>query len=104
MKIDNAVKNVTTPRTRETKSGKATGRAGQIGNPTVSDNVRLTDHSSQLQVLEAQLTDIEVSDPGKVDAIRQAIADGTFQVDEEAVAESLVQESLENLGRQANQP
>lgn len=103
MKIDNAIKNVTAPRIRDAKPAKVTSGTGQGGNATVSDNVQLTDHSSLLQVMEAHLADIEVTDPGKVEAIRQSIADGTFKVDEEAVAEGLVQESLENLGRRANQ-
>lgn len=103
MKIDNAIKNVAPPRAREAKSDKAASRTSPLAEATVSDEVRLTDHSTLLQVLETQLADIEVTDPGKVEAIRQSIADGTFKVDEEAVAEGLVRESLENLSRRAQQ-
>ena len=38
-----------------------------------------------------------------IESIRQAIAEGRFQVDEEAVAEGLVRETISNLGRRASQ-
>ncbi len=101
MKIDGPIKGVAFPRGKEVKSGKARSQDDRSTASTVSDEVQLTDNSARIRELEAQLAEIEVTDPGKVEAIRQAIADGTFKVDEEAVAEGLVQESLENIAHQA---
>lgn len=115
MKIEsNPIKGVTTPRARDIKSEKsekagagantgASARSASSGRATVSDDVRITENSTRLQQLEARLVDIEITDPAKVEAVRQAIADGTFQVDEAAVAEGLVQESLEQLSHQPKQ-
>jgi negative regulator of flagellin synthesis FlgM len=101
MKIDNAPKNTGPARVRQSKAGKAKTQATAGGNDTVSDNVDLTSESTLMQSLESSLADQSPTDPGKIEAIRQAIAEGRFKVDEEVVAEKLVQETTENLRRGA---
>jgi negative regulator of flagellin synthesis FlgM len=100
VKIDNSVKKVATPRAKDTGSGKTRGPAERSLAASVVDQVQLTDNAGRMRALEAQLADVGVSDANKVEAVRQAIADGSFQVDEEVVADGLVQESLEQISRQ----
>ena len=60
----------------------------------------LTDTSGRLRQLEGDLAGVDVADSGKIEAVRQAIEQGSFVVDEEAVAEGLIQESIENITHQ----
>ena len=102
VKIDTAIKSIPAPRGKESKS--ALNRLLQPAEPPAgSDDVKLTETSEKMRELKTELGDIDVSNPAKVDAIRQAIADGSFKVDEEAVAESLIQESITTLGRRSRQ-
>ncbi len=55
-----------------------------------SDRVSLTDTARQLQELENRVADEPVVDNQRVQAVRQAIDDGSFQVDAERVAEKLI--------------
>ena len=79
------------------KTKSAAKADGPLSSSLVSDNVQITGTSARLQEQEARLADVPIEDAGKVESIRQAIADGSFQVDEEAVAEGMVQESIEQL-------
>lgn len=97
MKIDNSIKGITASRGKETKLGKAQAQASPITSVSVNDNVKLTSTSGKLSELEAQLAGMDVTDSGKIEAVRQAIEDGSFVVDEEAVAEGLIQESIDNI-------
>jgi negative regulator of flagellin synthesis FlgM len=57
--------------------------------------VQLTDLAARLQDLAAAVADVPVVDPARVDALRQAVANGNYQVDTEAVADKLI--ALESL-------
>ncbi len=97
MKIDNALKNVQSPsRKGKVDKSKAQDSQEQAG---VSDNVKLTAKSALMQSLESALAKLPDSDVGKIEEIRQAIAEGRFHVNEEAVAEKLIHEAMENLRR-----
>jgi len=97
VKIDTTIKNVTATRSKDAKTGKTQTVVLTPGGVAVSDDVRLTDTSAKMRGLEAELAQIDVADGGKIESVRQAIADGSFVVDEEAVAESLIQESIDNI-------
>lgn len=56
-----------------------------------SVNVQLSELSEQLRAIQARLASGEVVDAAKVAEIRQAIADGRFQVNPDAIAERLLQ-------------
>ena len=64
------------------------------GTPTApgpgSDRVSLTDTARQLQALENRVAGEPVVDNQRVQAVRQSINDGSFQVDAERVAEKLI--------------
>ncbi len=99
MKIDIAPRTTTAVRGKEIKSALGLpGRPAQPAEPaSVSDDVKLTDTAEKLQQLERSLGSVDISDSGKVETIRQAIAEGSFKVNEEAVAENLIQESITNI-------
>ncbi|MBK9325197.1 MAG: flagellar biosynthesis anti-sigma factor FlgM [Thiobacillaceae bacterium] len=101
MKIDTTIKAVTAPRSKDAKSTKGQMLASAADPASVSDDVRLTSTSGKLRQFETELADVDVADSGKVEAVRQAIADGSFSVDEEVVAEGLIQESVDNITQQA---
>jgi len=102
VKIDSAIQHITSVQAKGVKSKPSRDKAAGSAAGSVSDNVELTGTSSLMRELEAQLAELPPEDAGKVESIRQAIADGTFKVDEEAVAEGMVQETIEQLSHQHN--
>lgn len=80
-------------------------RKGAVSKPDSSigadSNVALTDISARLQEIETHLSGIDTLDSNKVEAARQAIAEGRYGIDEDAIAERLVQDIVEDLRRQA---
>lgn len=57
---------------------------------SVTDSVSLTDTASQLRRIEASLADQPEVDNDKVAAVRQAIENGSYQVDAERIADNLM--------------
>jgi len=57
--------------------------------PSGPDVVTLTDLGSRLQSLTQSVADVPVVDGKRVEQFRQAIADGSYQVDAQAVADKL---------------
>jgi negative regulator of flagellin synthesis FlgM len=94
MKIDNSIK-VTAPNTTKASGqGQRSTLSKLMGDNGVHDEVELSGKDTKLRDLEAQLAELEVTDAGKIEAIRRAIADGTFKVDENAVADGLIGEAI----------
>ncbi|MEP5765397.1 MAG: flagellar biosynthesis anti-sigma factor FlgM [Halieaceae bacterium] len=56
-----------------------------------ADSVMLTDKAQQLLQLEEQLAQFPAVDSKRVESIRQAIADGSYQVDAERIADRMLQ-------------
>jgi negative regulator of flagellin synthesis FlgM len=97
VKIDNSMKTAAPSRVKEARGGKGRAATRSTRQPGVHDQVELSGEAGKLRDLENRLAELEVSDPEKVAAIRQAIADGTFKVDDEAVAEGLINATIEHL-------
>jgi negative regulator of flagellin synthesis FlgM len=96
MKIDSSIKSVS--------SGAVSGGASRSGKGTASapgsgggDRVQLSPLSSQLQAIESSMADTPVVDSARVAEIRQAIAEGRFKVNPDAVADHLLQTARELL-------
>lgn len=98
VKIDSTLKTEALTKAKEAKGGRSRTLTRPTHQDGVHDEVNLTGDAAKLQELEARLAELEITDPKKVEAIRQAIADGTFKVDEEAVADGLINEAIEHLG------
>lgn len=63
----------------------------ETGGSQTTETVSLTETAAQLQSLENQLRSLPVVDLQKVETIRQAMHNGSFEVNEERVAEKFSQ-------------
>jgi len=81
---------------RGTKIDKsATPSAAPAAQPGSAEVVTLTDLASRLQELTQSVAKLPVADQEKIEAFRQSIADGSYNIDPHAVAEKLT--SIESL-------
>lgn len=99
MKID---KRITTPAAAKASAAKGKG-SGKSSAPTSggSDSLSLTESSTHIRTLESQLAGVDVTDAGKVESVKAAIADGSFTVDAEVVADRLIDHTKEALRKRA---
>jgi negative regulator of flagellin synthesis FlgM len=65
-------------------------RQQETGRPSTVDTVSLTDTAARLRQMENTLAQLPVVDNQRVEEIRRAIAEGTFEVDPKRVAEKMV--------------
>ncbi|EED30856.1 Anti-sigma-28 factor, FlgM superfamily [gamma proteobacterium NOR5-3] len=83
----------------EQVSRSATQRSGQTApeaSPTASgESVSITSTASDLLSLENQLRELPGVDQARVESIRQAISDGSYQVDAARIVDSLLQSEAE---------
>jgi len=92
------IKNTTTKTATTSKSSssapKAKGSKSSTSpntNQNNADSINLTDTASQLQQIEQSLSDIPIIDNAKVDSIGQSIKDGNYQINNEKVADRIIQ-------------
>lgn len=97
MKIDDSINGVPAIRNRETRKQKGHAPAPATTPGQAGDSIEITPASAQLSQLEAELGLLDSTDTAKVAAVRQAIEEGRFQVDEEAVADALLQSTMAQL-------
>lgn len=95
VKIDKRITPPAAAKASATK-GKEEGKASA---PTAggSDSLTLTESSTRVRSLKAQLAAIDVTDINKIEAVRAALADGSFTVDAEVVADRLIDHTKEAL-------
>ena len=99
MKIDNSSRTAaltgnTAPAARGAKAASnTTGNQAQ-------DNVTLSATSTQIQALEAGIGEASGFDAAKVEAIKQAISEGRFTINPEAIADKLIASTRELLAQQ----
>lgn len=95
MKID---KRITRPTSAKVDAAKKKA-AGKTAAPAAStgDSLTLTESSSRVRTLEAQLASVDVADAARVEAVKAAVANGTFAVDTEVVADRLIDHTKETL-------
>lgn len=93
MKID---KRITPPAAAKVASTKAKG-AGKASGTAGGDSLTLTDSSTRIRALESGLASVDVADAGKIESVKAALADGSFTVDAEVVADRLIDHTKEAL-------
>ena len=62
----------------------------ETGPPSTSDTVSITDAAARLQSLENTLAELPVVDTQRVEAVKQAISSGSFEVDSARIADKLL--------------
>ena len=100
MKIDNSVGSVGglpsgESRPRPSKSQSSAPAAG------AGETVELSSLSARMQEVEAALANVPVVDAGRVAEIKQAMAEGRFQVDASKVADGLIDSVRQMIASQA---
>ena len=97
VKIDKRITPATTSKTSATqgKGAKKTGAAPSASGG--ADSLTLTASSTRIRVMEAELAQIDITDAGKVESVKDALAKGTFTVDAEVVADRLIDHTKETL-------
>lgn len=68
-----------------------TTQQAETGRPSALDTVSLTDSAKQMQKMEATVADMPVVDSQKVEHIKQAIAEGKYEIDPVIVADKMVE-------------
>ncbi len=92
MKIEQSTKLTNTPLLKETRSASAK-KAG-----SASDEVQLSNAASQLLTTESE----SPFDAGRVEEIKQAIAEGRFSINAGAIADRLIASARELVDSQHN--
>jgi negative regulator of flagellin synthesis FlgM len=83
---------VSSSATKPAGSGVLTKSAGSTGGQSgQTDSVSLTDTAARLKELEMGLASQPVVDPQRVQTVKNAINDGTFEVDPDSVAEKMIE-------------
>ena len=84
------------PTDRQNRPENSVGRSeptvdqNSTGRPSSADTVSLTETSAQLRSIESSLASLPVVDTQRVEAIKLAIADGSYQVDSTSIADKLI--------------
>lgn len=79
---------VSTSPVRPAAAGAASAST-QVAATTRNDRVQLTGDAVQLQQFQKTLNAIPTTDRARVDKIRQSVADGSYQVNPQAIAAKL---------------
>lgn len=99
MKIDNSVGSV-----GGLPSGESRPRPGKSSTPPApasGEKVELSSLSSRMQEVEAALANVPVADASRIAEIKQAMAEGRFQVDASKVADGLIESVRQMIASQA---
>ena len=89
MKIDNSVGSV-----GGLPSGESRPRPGKSSTPSSAasgDKVELSSLAARMQEVESVLANVPVADANRIAEIKQAMAEGRFQVDAGKVADGLIE-------------
>ncbi len=77
---------------------QAGSRAPAAAPPAAGDSVDLTDGARQLQELQSAVAATPVVDGNRVAALREAIANGSYQIDPQRIADGLLAHERAALG------
>lgn len=95
--MTNDIKSIGSQQTQLTENHKVdTSRqekapsSAETGKSETSDSVQFTDQAKNLHQLQEAIAEMPVVDTEKVEAIREAIVEGRYQIDGERVAQKLL--------------
>src|SRR5262249_15032977 len=91
----------TTPRSPVSGPTPVVPRADALANPASKpeDTVDLTDAARLMQRVENMLSSVPPTDRARVDAVRQALANGAYEIDPQRIAARVVRLERELHGR-----
>ena len=75
---------------RKDKSSDPSSESVNSSSRAISDSVEFSSAAKQLSSLQDELAAIDAVDMGKVDEIRQAISNGSYKIDAQKIADSLL--------------
>ena len=75
---------------RKDKSSDTSSESVNSSARAISDSVEFSAAVQQLSSLQDELASISAVDMGKVDEIRQAISNGSYKIDAQKIADSLL--------------
>ncbi|MEC8158258.1 MAG: flagellar biosynthesis anti-sigma factor FlgM [Pseudomonadota bacterium] len=75
---------------RKDKSTDASSAVLDTSSRAIADSVELSTAVQQISALQAELASIDAVDMDKVNEIRTAISSGTYELNTQAIAESLL--------------
>lgn len=96
MKIDSSIKSGSSSAVGGSSTRPGKGAAGSAGSGA-GEQVKLSPLSTQLQAIDSGMSDTPVVDHARVSELRQAIAEGRFKVNADAVADHLLRAARELL-------
>jgi negative regulator of flagellin synthesis FlgM len=96
VKIDSSIKSGSSSAVGGSGARSSKGAAGSAGSGA-GEQVKLSPLSTQLQAIESGMSDTPAVDHARVSELRQAIAEGRFKVNPDAVADHLLQAARELL-------
>jgi negative regulator of flagellin synthesis FlgM len=85
----------------ELASGETRARAPKTPAQSEAGVVQFSAAPGRFHEIEAMLANLPVADPARIAEIKQAIAEGRFQVDAEKVADRLIESVRELLASQS---
>ena len=94
MKIDKRITPTVTSKTAT--RGKGADKAGKTP-AGGADKLTLTESSTRVRALEADLAKVDITDTAKIATVKDALSKGTFVVDAEVVADRLIEHTKETL-------
>ncbi len=100
MKIDNSSRTSALTGNTAAPAPRGAKPAQQAAGGKSQDNVTLSATSTQIQALEAGIGEASGFDTAKVEAIKQAISEGRFTINAEAIADKLIASTRELLAQQ----
>lgn len=64
--------------------------AQESGSPATADTVSLTGTAAKLRQLEAALSELPAADTDRIDAVKRAVANGTYEIDPHRIAAKML--------------
>ncbi|GAB4393023.1 MAG: hypothetical protein Tsb005_09540 [Gammaproteobacteria bacterium] len=87
----NSVTANTTPQVTTENDAALPQQNTQTGQSSTTDTVSITDRAQRLQAAVDSLPELPVVDSQRVADVRQALSEGSYQIDPQQIAESILQ-------------